>query len=112
MKVYKAAGEYELAFYELKEVEGLGFSWQGDASTLKEGIEVLKAISVNQDVLIALYEKGAELDPKDYSFWMNLAESYAATGQKEKAKSAAENLLQLKPELSSQVEQFLEDMGY
>ncbi|MBL7142509.1 MAG: O-antigen ligase family protein [Candidatus Pacebacteria bacterium] len=111
-KAYRIAGKYDLALSELKEVEDLGFSWQGDASTLKEGIEVLKAISVNQDVLIALYEKGAELDPKDYSFWMNLAESYAATGQKEKAKNAAENLLQLKPELSSQVEQFLEELGY
>ncbi len=112
MKVYKAAGKYDLAFAELKEVEALGFSWQGDTSTLKEAIEVFRGIGATEDVLITLYEKGVELEPKDYSFWANLAESYLATGQKEKAKSAAENLLKLKPELSSQVEQFLKELGY
>ncbi len=112
MKVYRAAGEYELAFYELKEVEGLGFSWQGDASTLKEGIEVLKAVGVDIKIIIALYEKGAEISPKDYYFWANLADSYMAVGEKEKAKNAVENLLELKPELSPQVEQFLKELGY
>jgi len=110
MKTYKAAGEYELAFSELNEIKSLGFSWQGDPSSLKEGIGVLEAVGVSKETLVDFYERGTELDPKDYFFWMKLAESYAVLGQKEKAVNAAENILELKPELSLQIEQFLEKL--
>ena len=109
---YKITGKYELALSELKELESLGFDWQRDTETLKEGIEILKETGEDINVLIPLYEKGIELDSQDLYLWEDLVNAYIDTGKREKAKEAAENFLKIKPEFAPQVEQLLKELGY
>jgi len=112
LRGYKLIGEYQLALSELKELEEMGFIWQNNSETLKEGIEVLNATGQDFDILIPLYEKGIELNPQDIHFWEDLINAYINTGEKEKAKTAAEKFLEIKPEFAPQVEQLLKKLGY
>ncbi|MFZ3137409.1 MAG: tetratricopeptide repeat protein, partial [Thermodesulfovibrionales bacterium] len=109
---YRMTGKYELALSELKELENLGFDWQGNIETLKEGIEILKETGEDVNLLIPLYEKGIELDPQDLYLWEDLINAYINTGKIEKAKEAAEKFLEIKPEFAPQVEQLLKELGY
>jgi O-antigen ligase len=112
LRGYRMTGKYELALSELKELENLGFDWQGNAETLKEGIEILKETGEDINLLIPLYEKGIELDPQDLYLWEDLINAYINTGKREKAKEAAEKFLEIKPEFAPQVEQLLKELGY
>ncbi len=108
---YKIAGKYELALSEVKEAERLGFNWKGNLTNLKQVIEIYKSLGDNNN-LIPLYQKAIELDSKDYQLWANLADAYAKLGEREKAKMAAEKVLELKPEMAPQIEEFLKGLGY
>jgi len=108
---YLNAGKYQLALNYLKKAEELGFNWKGNINSLKQGIEIYKGIG-DSDTLLSLYKLGTELSPNEADFWAGLANAYASKGEREKAKEAAEELLKLKPEVSSQIEQFLEQLGY
>ena len=112
LRGYRLTGKYTLALSELKELESLGFDWQQNLETLKEGIEILKGSGEGFEVLIPLYEKGIELFPQDLYLWEDLINAYINSGQREKAKTAAEKLRQLRPELTPQVEQLLKDLGF
>jgi len=109
---YRLAEKYELALSELKELENLGYDWKANPETLKEGIEILKETGESLEVLLLLYEKGIELNPQELYLWENLINAYINTGQREKAKTAAENLLKIKPEFAPQIEQLLKDLGF
>lgn len=108
---YKIVGKYELALSEVKEAEKLGYKWKENLTNLKQVIGIYKSLGDNAN-LISLYQIATELDPKDYTLWANLADTYAKLGEKEKAKMAAEKVLELKPEMASQIEEFLKELGY
>ncbi len=112
VKGYKMTGKYELALSELKKLENLGFDWQKNTETLKEGIEILKETGEDINVLIPLYEKGIEIDSQDIYLWEDLINAYINADKREKAKEAAENFLKIKPEFAPQVEQLLKELGY
>lgn len=108
---YRIAREYELSLKEIKEAEKLGYDWKTKVADLKEVIEIYKALGDNANLVILL-EIGVELAPKNDQFWANLADIYAVLGEREKAKMAVEKLLELKPELKEEIEQFLKNLGY
>ena len=108
---YSTAGKYDLALNEVNEAEKLGYDWQNRVDGIKQVIEIQRGLE-NTDALLPLYEKGVEIAPDDATLWANLADLYAAYGEKEKAKDAAEKVLKLKPELSQQIEEFLKELGY
>ncbi len=108
---YKIVGEYELALAEAGEAEKLGYNWKQSLNDLKQIIEIYKTLGDN-DALLPLYEKGTELDPKDVQFWSSLADLYAGLGEREKAKQAAEKILELRPDLTEQIQEFLKNLGY
>jgi tetratricopeptide (TPR) repeat protein len=112
IRAYRLMAKYDLALSELKELENLNFDWQQNPETLKEGIEILKKNGESFETLIPLYEKGIKLNPQDFYFWEGLINAYINTGQREKAKTAAENLLKIKPEFSPKIEQLLKELGY
>ncbi|MDI6603073.1 MAG: O-antigen ligase family protein [Patescibacteria group bacterium] len=112
IRAYRLMDKYELALSELRELENLGYDWQQNPEILKEGIEILKQTGEGFEVLIPLYEKGIEFNPQDFSLWEGLINAYINTGQREKAKTVAENLLKTKPEFTSQAEQLLKELGY
>ena len=90
----------------------MGFDWQGNIETLKEGIEILKETGEDINLLIPLYEKGIEFNPQDLYLWEDLINAYINTGKIEKAKEAVEKFLEIKPEFAPQVEQLLKELGY
>jgi len=108
---YSTAGKYDLALNEVNEAGKLGYNWESRVDGIKQVIEIYRGLE-NTDALLPLYEKGVEIAPDDATLWANLADLYAAYGEKEKAKDAAEKVLKLKPELSSQIEDFLKELGY
>ena len=107
----RIAGNYESALAEVKEAEKLGYNWKKSVSDLKQVAEIYKALG-DESALLSLCEEGVELYPTDAQLWTNLTDTYAALGEKEKAKQAAEKLLELKPELKEEIEQFLKNLGY
>ena len=108
---YSTAGKYDLALNEVNEAGKLGYNWEDRVDGIKQVIEIYRGLG-NTDALLPLYEKGVEIAPDDATLWANLADLYAAYGEKEKAKDAAEKVLKLKPELSQQIEDFLKELGY
>jgi O-antigen ligase len=112
IRAYRLMAKYDLALSELKELENLNFDWQQNPETLKEGIEILKKTGESFEILIPLYEKGIKLNPQEFYFWEGLINAYINTGQREKAKTAAENLLKIRPEFSPKIEQLLKELGY
>jgi len=108
---YKIANENELAAEQVQKAIELGYNWKGNMGDLNQVIEIYTRLN-NQKELVSLYEKAVELSPKDVQLWAHLADSYAAINELEKAKAAAEKILELDPNLSSQVEEFLKSIGY
>ena len=108
---YSTAGKYDLALEEAMKSKDLGYDWENRAEGIKQVIEIYRGLG-NTDALLPLYERGVQIAPEDANLWANLADIYAAYGEKEKAKEAAEKVLKLKPELKSQIEEFLKDLGY
>jgi len=103
--------KYELALQEFKKADELGYNWKKDLSNLKQVVDFYRKLKDN-DSLISILEEGVKNFPEDDYLWSNLADVYAAVGEREKAKEAAQKLLELKPDLKSQVDQFLKDLGY
>ena len=97
---------------KIQKAEQLGHNWQGNIADLKMVIEVYMALGADTNTLISLYERGLELVPNDVQLWGNIADAYASMGEREKAKAAAEKLLELRPDLKEQIEQFLRELGY
>ncbi len=112
VRAYRLIGKYELALLELKLLEKLDYDWQRNIETLKEGIEVLKETGQSVEVLIPLYEKGVEIFPQDHFLWQGLISAYLNSGQKEKAKTAAEKFMKTKPKITPQIEELLKELGY
>jgi len=100
-----------LALQEVKKTEELGYKWDTNADDIAQLIEIYRGLDDNA-AMLSLYEKGVQIAPDNTTFWANLADLYAKSGEKEKAKSAAEKLLALKPELKTQIEEFLKELGY
>jgi len=107
----KITGKYELALIEVKTAEKLGYNWKAKVTDLKQVIEIYKALG-DDEILISLSEIGVELSSEDYQFWANLADGYAKIGEREKAKMAAERVLELRPDLAEQIQEFLKSLGY
>lgn len=112
LRGYRLTKKYELALSELRTLEGLGYDWQANIETLKEGMEIIKETGQSLEVLISLYEKGVEISPQDLYLWEGLVNAYINAGQRENAKKAAEKLMEIKPEFKPQVEQLLKELGY
>jgi len=108
---YKIAEKYDLALAEFKEAERLGMDWKSDQSNFNQVIDIYKGVGDN-NMVMSLYQLGTELFSDNPQFWANLADNYAAMGQKEKAKEAAEKVKELKPELAPQIDEFLKELGY
>jgi len=109
--IYRIVGKYELALSEANEAEKFGYNWKGNIDDLKQIAEVYRTLGDNNG-LVSLLETAVNLSPQDYQLWANLADTYAALGEKEKAKNAVEKVLGLKPEMKPQVDEFLKSLGY
>ncbi|MCX6760676.1 MAG: tetratricopeptide repeat protein [Candidatus Nealsonbacteria bacterium] len=108
--VCKSLQKNDLALEAFKKADELKYGWKKDPDSLKQVIDLYRKINDIQSS-IAVTEEGVKSFPDDSDLWINLVEVYSATGQNEKAKAAAEQLLKLKPELKTQVDEFLKNLG-
>jgi O-antigen ligase len=110
LRGYKLAGDYEKAFLELKELEKLNINWQDSPEKLKEGLEIFKKVEQDVNLLIPLYEKGVEFNPKDLHLWEDLINAYLEIGQIDKAKQLVQVFLEFNPEYKNEADQFLKNL--
>jgi len=107
----KSGQKYELAFQELKKADELGYGWKKNLDNLKQAVDFYQKIK-DTNSLMSVTEEGVKNFPQDTYLWSNLADAYAISGEKERAKETAQKLLELNPELKPQVEKFLKALGY
>ena len=60
--------------------------------------------------VIKLYERLTRAEKKEVKHWINLAKLYAQTGEKEKAREAAEKAMELDPSIKDYAEEFIGDL--
>jgi len=107
----KSGQKYELAFQELKKADELGYDWKKSLDNSKQVVDFYQKIG-DVDSLIFILEDEVKSFPEDVYLWQNLADAYALANQKEEAREAAQKVLELKPELKPQINQFLKALGY
>lgn len=115
---YRFTGDYELALIEAKKAKENGYYWPNRSEDVKSIIQIANALGVDPYSIIA--ENDIEMmnimlkvlndDPNDYVAWFYLATSYANLGQYEKAREAAQKVIEINPDLTSNVEKFLESL--
>ncbi|MCP6719659.1 MAG: tetratricopeptide repeat protein [Patescibacteria group bacterium] len=106
---YKVAGEYEKAIEKTKDAEEVGYNWRGNPSDLRQVIEIYNILG-DDVALVSLYQDILKVNPLDAELWANLAASYANLGEVQKAREAAEKVIEINPDLSPGVEEFLKDL--
>ena len=112
---YKIAGKFDLAAKEIETAAQLGDPWKQDIEDVKQAIDIYKELSDGQK-LADLYEIGAGLSVQDTTTFAamlaGMADSNAKIGNREKAKLAAEKLMEIRPDLATSVKSFLKELGY
>jgi tetratricopeptide (TPR) repeat protein len=108
---YKVQSEYNSAQKEFYNADSLGYAWRKNAGAVKQVIDLYRYLLRN-DMIVSVAEEAVKRFPKDAQLWGMLGDGYAAIGEREKAKAAAEKVMELRPDLRPQLEQFLSDLGY
>lgn len=103
---YSIAGEYQLAKEHIVEAEKGGFYFKDNLENLKRVINIYSVLKDDAN-LLPLYVRATELAPSDAQTWASLAATYANLGQFDKAREAVQKVLEINPDLASQVEEFL-----
>jgi tetratricopeptide (TPR) repeat protein len=113
---YRITGQYQLALDESAKAELVGYNWKEDQDKIETVISIYQAMGkdpsvINKDEnLIELYQKTLENNPEDYQAWAGLAASYANSGDYAKAREAAQKVLEINPDLTEQIELFLNEL--
>ena len=108
--IYKSQEKFDLALEAFKKADELKYNWKGDAQSMSQVIDLYRRLNDFQSFLTTV-EEGVKLFPDNVDMWINMADVYSATGQKGKAKEAADQILKLNPSLKPDIEKFLKDLG-
>ncbi len=108
---YKMIGEYSKAAEKINEAEQASYPyrWRENGSDLSQVITMYKVIG-DQNQLVQLYKDALKLDSEDANTWADLAESYAKLGQNQLAREAAIRAKELNPDLTENVDKFLQGL--
>lgn len=105
---YHLNGDFQLAIEELQttvQVED-GYNWKTNPNNIKRVLSIYNELNDTEN-LLSLYEEAVELYPQEGQFWANLAQFYANAGRFAEARQTAEKLLELRPELEQDIQNFL-----
>ncbi len=103
---YSATGKPSEARREMEKIESY---WQNDVQNLKKAINIYIQLQDDQ-ALVPLYLKVLESEPDNSNIWASLAASYANTGQIDKARQAALKAVEINPDLTSKIQEFLDSL--
>ncbi|XOB40740.1 MAG: tetratricopeptide repeat protein [Candidatus Nealsonbacteria bacterium] len=106
---HKTTGQYEEALQKVKDAEKAGYNWKKNVNNLRQVAEIYQVLRDDLSVLY-LYQEAIEIHPENAEVWAGLANSYANLGQFEKAKQAAQKVIEINPDLAPEVEQFLKEL--
>jgi len=106
---YRAIGQAQLALEKVKDAEEAGYNWKEDATDIKKIIDLYQSID-DEEKLVELYSLAVEKEPKNAQFLAGLAVAYANVGQFDKARQCAKEAIELNPEYTSQLEEFLKQL--
>jgi tetratricopeptide (TPR) repeat protein len=109
--VYLMQKKYDPAYTEAKESFRLGYISKASLTDLKQAVDIYRVKGDNAGA-IPLLEAALQIDPNDYELWAVMADLWAGVGEKEKAKQAAEKVLELKPDKQAEIDEFLKALGY
>ena len=108
---YKSVGQYNEALNKVKEAEDAdyGYPWKDSLDNFYRVIEIYQSFGDDQS-LVPLYEEQLEVYPDNAELWASLAASYANLGQLDKAREAAQKVIEINPDLAPGVEEFLKNL--
>ncbi len=107
---YKFIGQYGLAKQKVIDAEKAGFNYKRNLDNLKVVIDIYNKLGEKASVLVPLYLRAIELQPRNAHFWISLAGCYAELKEYEKAKEAIMKAKEIDVNLAPQVEEFLEKL--
>lgn len=115
---YKFAGQYEAALGELyKADQAGGFNWRDNKDNADKVIEVYRILGLdpslinkNAEEMLKSMLKLVETDSENFNAWFNISVAYANLGQYDKAREAAQKVVELNPKITSVVEEFLQSL--
>ncbi|MFQ6049995.1 MAG: tetratricopeptide repeat protein, partial [Candidatus Paceibacterales bacterium] len=107
---YKMTGRYEEALKKVKEAEEVGYNWKGNLNDLKTVAEIYQILGDDLH-LVSLYQEAIEIHPENAELWASLAASFANLGEIEKAKEAAQKVMEIDPSLTPKIEEFLKSLS-
>ncbi|MFH1462551.1 MAG: O-antigen ligase family protein [bacterium] len=107
--IYKVIGDYQSAAQWIEKADEVELGWQGDLDKFKQVIEIYQQLQDNEK-LIALYPLIIELDPQNAQYKAGFAVAYANLGQFDKAREWVEKALELNPDFSEELEDFLNQL--
>jgi len=106
---YKGMGRYNEALNKVKDAEGAGYNWKETLDDFYRVIDIYQFLGDDQS-LVSLYEEQLNEHPNNVELWASVAASYANLGQLEKARQAAQKVIEINPDLAPGVEEFLKNL--
>lgn len=106
---YKAVGKYQDALTKIKDAEAVDYYWKNDLDDFRRVTEIYQILGDDESLLL-LYQEVLERYPDNAELWANLAASYANLGQTDKAREAAQRVIEIDPSLRPSVEEFLKNL--
>ena len=115
---YSIKGDWQSALSEVKEAKSRGFDWLGDAADrekiiqiiFKAGEDPLEIYTNFESEWLEYFINKSKSYPDDFTAWFYLAATYANLGQYDKARQAAQKVIELKPSYAQTIKEFLKSL--
>lgn len=103
---YKYTGNFQLAKEGILAVKEMGYNWDSDFYEINQAIDVFQALR-DDETLLSLYQKALQLRPDDVKMWSGLIATYANLGEFDKAREAARQVKEMRPEAAAGIDEFV-----
>ena len=106
---YKVLGDYSSSAMWIEEAVKTNWIWQDKLDVVGQMIEVYQQLQ-DDERLNVLYPIAIKLSPQNAQLWAGLAVAKANLKNYPEARAAAQKALELKPDFSPQLEEFLKSL--
>lgn len=110
---YADKKEYRKAVQSLERAIEMGYKrWKDDAEQIPYIVAIYDAGAGPIERIVEFWEAATEIDKNNAQFFASLAASYAAKGDREKARAAALRAAAIDPSFKPEAEKFLQQLGF